>query len=541
MIARCGSVWGDRFIPFKIFLLTPAPMFFFKTFYIKPTERGLLFRRSDFKQILNPGIHRFIGRRWNVQVFDVQESRLTLRNLEFLLQEHGDAFSEHCEIVRTGYNEAALVKTPLQWYVVERDETAAFWRGWNRANPVTVHRFNLDDTLEISTNLVSQIQHRQGLSPAIQFVNVQEDEVELLYRDGNFLQLLTPGRYAFWNVNQELHMQRSRRLGGILTVKDTENLIDNHPEFVEEYCEIATLSETEIAIVRDQGNVIDILPPGSRRLFWKGVTIEAINTQDQPQLTDRQIKELILGRDPVKRMAMSLVTAIEVAPQHVGLFYESGTLAETLEPGWHSWWSVGRSMKTEVVDLRLQVLEVSGQEILTKDKVALRLNLTTGYRITDPNLALSSLKNVQEYLYKELQFALRGAIGTKTLDELLEDKGAIDGEVLQYIQPKAEEYGVAIASVGVKDIILPGEMKTILAQVVEAEKSAQANVIRRREETAATRSMLNTARVMENNPMAMRLKEMEVLERIAEKVNGIEVRGSLNNLLSDLVSLQDSQ
>ena len=190
---------------------------------------------------------------------------------------------------------------------------------------------------------------------------------------------------------------------------------------------------------------------------------------------------------------------------------------------------------------RLQVLEVSGQEILTKDKVALRLNLTTGYRITDPNLALSSLKNVQEYLYKELQFALRGAIGTKTLDELLEDKGAIDGEVLQYIQPKAEEYGVAIASVGVKDIILPGEMKTILAQVVEAEKSAQANVIRRREETAATRSMLNTARVMENNPMAMRLKEMEVLERIAEKVNGIEVRGSLNNLLSDLVSLQDSQ
>ncbi len=525
--------------PFNICLFTSVSMLFFKTFYIKPTERGLLFRRSDFKQILLPGTYRHFGRHWNVKVFDVQQARLTVNNLEFLLQEHGDAFAEQCEIIRTGYNEAALVKTPLQWYTVERDEIAAFWRGWNQANPVTVHRFNLDDTLEIPADLVSQIQHRPELTSAIRFVSVTEDQVALLYRDGDFVRLLTPGIYAFWNVDQDLTVQFNRRLGGILTVKDPENLINNHPEFVEEYCEVATLSETEIAIVRDRGNVIDVLPPGSRRLFWEGVTIEVIDTQAQPQLTERQVKELILGRDPVKRMTASLAQAIQVPPQHVGLSYESGTLAETLAPGWHSWWLVGRSSTSEVVDLRLQVREVSGQEILTKDKVALRLNLTTGYRITDPTLALSSLKNVQEYLYKELQFALRGAIGTKTLDELLEDKGAIDGEVLQYIQPKAYEYGVAIASVGVKDIILPGEMKTILVQVVEAEKSAQANVIRRREETAATRSMLNTARVMENNPMAMRLKEMEVLERIAEKVNGIEVRGSLNNLLSDLVSLND--
>ena len=145
------------------------------------------------------------------------------------------------------------------------------------------------------------------------------------------------------------------------------------------------------------------------------------------------------------------------------------------------------------------------------------------------------------FLYKELQFGLRGAIGTKTLDELLEDKGAIDGEVLQYIQAKTTDYGMEIISVGVKDIILPGEMKTILAQVVEAEKSAQANVIRRREETAATRSMLNTARVMENNPMAMRLKELEVLERIAENIDSLEVRGGLDSLLSELVTLRSPE
>ena len=116
------------------------------------------------------------------------------------------------------------------------------------------------------------------------------------------------------------------------------------------------------------------------------------------------------------------------------------------------------------------------------------------------------MSNIEDYLYKELQFALRSAVGTKSLDELLEDKGAIDASVSDYIREKTEQYGVAIASVGVKDIILPGEMKSILCQVVEAEKSAQANVIRRREETAATRSMLNTAKVMESNPCGPALK-----------------------------------
>ncbi|HXE39680.1 MAG TPA: slipin family protein, partial [Azonexus sp.] len=90
----------------------------------------------------------------------------------------------------------------------------------------------------------------------------------------------------------------------------------------------------------------------------------------------------------------------------------------------------------------------------------------------------------------------------------------------------------------VKDIVLPGEMKTILAQVVEAEKSAEANVIRRREETAATRSLLNTAKVMEDNPVALRLKELETLERVAERIDRISVFGGLDQVLNGLVQLR---
>jgi regulator of protease activity HflC (stomatin/prohibitin superfamily) len=119
----------------------------------------------------------------------------------------------------------------------------------------------------------------------------------------------------------------------------------------------------------------------------------------------------------------------------------------------------------------------------------------------------------------------------------LEDKGAIDRAVADYIRTKTSEYGIEVDSVGVKDIILPGEIKTILSKVVEAEKAAQANVIRRREETAATRSMLNTAKVMEDNPVALRLKELEVLERIAEKIEHINVNGGLDSILTELVRI----
>ncbi|MGB3694001.1 MAG: slipin family protein [Spirulinaceae cyanobacterium] len=228
--------------------------------------------------------------------------------------------------------------------------------------------------------------------------------------------------------------------------------------------------------------------------------------------------ELVSGLPETLRLSQASLYTCNIASQHIGLLYINREFCDTLAAGIHAWWTFGRSWQTEVFDLRQQTLEVSGQDILSQDKVPLRLNLTAGFRIADPLTARNHLVDVKGYLYKELQFALRAAVGEKTLDYLLEDKGQIDGAIASYIKEKTAEYGLEVDSVGVKDIILPGEIRDILGKVVEAEKSAQANVIRRREETAATRSMLNTAKVMENNPVALCLKELEVLERIAEKI-----------------------
>ena len=152
--------------------------------------------------------------------------------------------------------------------------------------------------------------------------------------------------------------------------------------------------------------------------------------------------------------------------------------------------------------------------------------------------AFGQLSKPQEHLYRELQFGLRAAVGTRSLDELLENKQLIDEAVGAHLAGRLAGSGIEVSSLGVRDIILPGEMKTLLAQVVEAEKSAQANVIRRREETSATRSLLNTAKVMEENPVALRLKELETLERVAERIDRISVFGGLDQVLNGLVTLK---
>jgi regulator of protease activity HflC (stomatin/prohibitin superfamily) len=114
----------------------------------------------------------------------------------------------------------------------------------------------------------------------------------------------------------------------------------------------------------------------------------------------------------------------------------------------------------------------------------------------------------------------------------------MDGDVFDHVVTRFAEIGIDVNSIGIKDIILPGDTKDILAKVVEAEKAAQANVIHRREETNATRSLLNTAKVMEDNSVALRLKELETLEKVTEKIGNISVYGGLDSVMSDLVRIK---
>jgi regulator of protease activity HflC (stomatin/prohibitin superfamily) len=111
--------------------------------------------------------------------------------------------------------------------------------------------------------------------------------------------------------------------------------------------------------------------------------------------------------------------------------------------------------------------------------------------------------------------------------------------VCEQLKAEQDDYCVEILNAGIKDIILPGEIRDIMNTVLVAEKKAQANVIMRREEVASTRSLLNTAKLMDENKTLLKLKEMEYLEKICDKVGNISVSGGKGILeqLSELTGL----
>jgi regulator of protease activity HflC (stomatin/prohibitin superfamily) len=463
----------------------------------------------------------------------LSQPEVKLDNLELLLQTHRPELDAHLHIVQTAFNEAALVRLGQRWLSVAPNQLRAFWRGFVE---VEIHRFNLDEKLELSNEFVRQV---WGMTiDGLRKVQLSESEIGLLYVQDNFMRPLEPGEYAFWTFNRKVDVRVLSRIDPTPEFPAEEVLLEQHPEFVDTYCKSVQLGSDAVAIVRYKSKVIAILPPCSRKLFWQGVEIEVIDIAAQPKLPQRLVAELVSGLKATLLLSHEALHMLEVPAQHVGLLYLDSVLQETLSAGLHVWWVFGRSFKTEAIDLRLQLLEVSGQDILSKDKVPLRFNLTAGFRVINPILAKNTLADINGFLYQELQFGLRSIVGTRSLDALLEDKGGIDVGIAEYIRQKTSDYGIKVESVGVKDIILPGEIKAILSKVVEAEKSAQANVVRRREETAATRSMLNTAKVMEDNPVALRLKELEVLERIAEKIERINVNGSLDSILTELIRIK---
>ncbi|MGH8297581.1 MAG: SPFH domain-containing protein, partial [Steroidobacteraceae bacterium] len=167
-------------------------------------------------------------------------------------------------------------------------------------------------------------------------------------------------------------------------------------------------------------------------------------------------KVLVRAKQPLAARVADAISATEVPDTAVGLLIVDGELAQVLQPGLHAFWKYQRALKIELVDRRMQAMEVAGQEILTGDKVSLRVNLTALWQMLDAVKARSTLASSTEFLYKELQLALREAVGVRTLDQLLGEKETLDREIGNAVRAKVEEHGLAVRSVGVKDVILPG-------------------------------------------------------------------------------------
>ena len=366
-------------------------------------------------------------------------------------------------------------------------------------------------------------------------VVIGDGERGLKYKNRRFEGVLTPGVYwmsRFGGVEVRVFDIAKGEYDG----KDVDVLVERLGAGLAETFVLADVGTNEVGLVAQNGKLVEVLAPGSRKLYWRGpvkIEVERVAIGVDPQVATEVAKRLrqlgILSRYAV---------TLDVPVESVGLVFVDGKLVSTLTAGAYAFWNFAKSVSAEVVDLRVQSVEVSGQEMLTRDKVSLRVNLAASFRVVDAVAMRTKVAKFGEYLYRELQFGLRKVVAARSLDELLGDKASLDGDIYAYVRGRVSEFGVELLGVGVKDVILPGEMRDILNAVVQAEKSAQANVIRRREEANAMRSALNTAKLIADNPMLLRLKELESLEKVTEKIGKLTVFDGLDGVMNQLVRLK---
>jgi regulator of protease activity HflC (stomatin/prohibitin superfamily) len=385
---------------------------------------------------------------------------------------------------------------------------------------------------------------RYTVTPAQRAIEYRDGRIVAIHGPGTFTRFLPGDRSVIQVVDAteaELNLPqidshlRDYRANDQASVSGNESILARQVDVID-------VGSREVALVYKDERLARVLAPGARAVYWKNVArLRVERAAIQPEAMPAELVRVALsgaaGRVVAQDFAALAITRV-IAPHEIGVLSIDGQFVQIMLPGSYGFWKSGRPVQIDVLDTRVQTSDVCGQEILTRDKLSVRVNVGAAWKVIDAKQAKFAVLDYKDALYRELQFALRQAVGTRTLDELLANKQRLDGVLFDQAAQKAQQFGVEVQSVGVKDIILPGDMKELLNQVVQAEKAALANVIKRREETAATRSLLNTAKLMDESPTLMRLKELEALEKVAEKVGSLTVLGGLDGLMKQLVQIK---
>ncbi len=364
-------------------------------------------------------------------------------------------------------------------------------------------------------------------------ITVRENTRALVLKDGKFDRILKPGRHTLpsWRIRLEVNDYDLNQ--GVFLSDFAKTIFKDAPELAAAHLmEVRTAPEEFAMLLRD-GKLFGFQKPDSRSVVWKDAGPWEVERFDAS--ADLRVPSAVMRR--IGAAGVAEIRKYLVENGQVGLLYIDNELVETLEPGVYGFWNAAQSVNVRQIDLREQSLDVNGQEVLTRDKVTIRINVSAKYRVVDPVKAVGEVKDFLDALYRAMQFAFRKMLATKTLDEILGNKALVDAEAEKTVKAEMESIGLAVSEIAIKDVILPGEMRDLLNMVVMAEKEAQANIIRRREETAATRALLNTARVMDENPTMLRLKELDALETIAASVDTLTIHNGTQGLLEGLVDL----
>lgn len=356
---------------------------------------------------------------------------------------------------------------------------------------------------------------------------INENQRGFLFKNGKYEKMLKAGKYRLWGTREiELCFVDQPVSCARCTLETL--LADRN---VAEAVSVIDVNDEELALHFVNGKFASVLRQG-KHAFWRDNgehTFTVVNIASP--VVDESIPRYVFSKIPPL-----YYTKVEVAEYQKAKLYFDQKLQGILEAGTYYFWKNAVKVDVSVVDTRLTQMDITGQEILTADKVSLRINFVCNYRVTDCVKIATEIDDFAEQLHVAAQLALRDYVGKHKLDEILENKDEMSNYVFARLKEKEQELFVEIASAGVKDVILPGEIREIMNTVLVAEKRAQANVITRREEVASTRSLLNTAKLMDENQTLYKLKELEYVERICENVGSIHLSGN-SDVLTQLTNI----
>lgn len=282
------------------------------------------------------------------------------------------------------------------------------------------------------------------------------------------------------------------------------------------------------------------------------------------------------------RIELNKQREIMIKDTHRGLLYEDGRLLRILGAGrfalpkvrWYRYFNRRPVFEVVLVDMRERDLTIKGQEILTSDKVAIRVSILIQYRVTDAQTAIHAVENYADRLYSDVQLAARRALAAMSLEEILTNRNRLSEEILAEVQESADSYGVAIRRADVKDLIFPGNLQEIMNRVLAAERNSEAQLVEARTraevqrieadtraetnireaqananarklqqlaevEAAEARSKMEaemyerraaTGKILAENPALLRLEELEALKELARNGNA---RIYLGEILQD--------
>lgn len=348
---------------------------------------------------------------------------------------------------------------------------------------------------------------------------IKDNQAGFVLKNGVFQKMITAGTYYF-----------SRLLGYQVEIEEMSGELDYLEVPYQILSKDPAFHNATIHMEIPDGSIGFIYVNGKLTSFANRKEYTFWNVFDNYEIKVLSMMQTEMGEEVTKLM-LSMIPSkyykeIAVGEGETCLLYYDNVMQRQLSKGIYRFWLYSYNVTGKLFDMRQKELDIVGQEILTKDKIGIRMNVACMYKIRDAVAFAATISDLKSQLYAAVQLAIREIVGNYKLDEILEVKEQISREIYEALKEREDMFCVTFLTAGIKDIILPGEIREIMNSVLVAEKTAQASVISRREEVASTRSLLNTAKLMDENRTLFKLKELEYLERICERVGEISVNGS---------------